>query len=66
MPKKAPLYGVHPGVQILQKSIASMKENGTDVGGMAALAKQSGSQTEKKRRQFLKNQYGLGSCIAAR
>jgi hypothetical protein len=65
MPKTKSLYGVHPGVQMAQNSIATMKEKtGRTLEEWLALVKKSGLKTEKEQRAWLKSVHGLGTNTA--
>ena len=60
------LYGVHPGVEIVQKWVAALKnKTGRSLDEWVALVKKSGVKTEKERREWLKSEHGLGTNSAA-
>ena len=60
------LYGVHPGVQMTQKWIATLKEKtGRSLEEWLKLIKKSGPPTEKEQREWLKTEYGLGTNVAS-
>lgn len=65
MPKpsvKKSLYSVHPGVTMVQATIARLKEKtGRTLDEWLKLVKKSGPPTEKERREWLKEQYNLGT-----
>ncbi len=59
------LYGVHPGVEMVQKWVATLKEKtGRSLDEWLALIKKSGPKTEKERREWLKSTHGLGTNSA--
>lgn len=59
------LYGVHPGVEMVQKWVATLKEKtGRSLDEWLALIKKSGPKTEKERREWLKTTHGLGTNSA--
>ena len=62
-PKKSPsIYGVHPGVIMVQKWISERKrKTGRSLDEWMASAKQEGPPDEKDRRQWLKTSYKLGT-----
>jgi hypothetical protein len=65
MAKTKSLYGVHPGVIMVQNWIATLKEkSGRSVEEWLALVKKSGPKTEAERREWLKKEYGLGTNTA--
>jgi hypothetical protein len=65
MAKTKSLYGVHPGVIMVQNWIATLKEkSGRSVEEWLALVKKSGPKTEAERREWLKKEYGLGTTTA--
>jgi len=65
MPDKKSLYGVHPGVQMVQKTIETLKEKtGRSLDEWMTLVKKSGPKTEKECRAWLKSVYGLGTNTA--
>src|SRR4030095_15844454 len=70
-PKKSPsIYGVHPGVVMVQKWIAELKaKTGRSLDEWVALAKKEGAASETDRRDWLKINHKLGTnsaWIAAR
>jgi hypothetical protein len=59
------LYGVHPGISMVQKWIAELPEKtGRTLEGWIALVKQSGPPTEKERRDWLRKEHGFGTNSA--
>jgi hypothetical protein len=56
------LYSVHPGVAMVQKTMAALKEKtGRDLDEWVAFIKKEGPPTEKERRAWLKAEHGLGT-----
>jgi hypothetical protein len=71
MPKSATrtatksIYGVHPGVAMTMKWVAELKQKtGRSLDEWLALLKNEGPPTEKERRDWLKEKYGLGTNSA--
>jgi len=65
MAKKKSLYGVHPGVYMVQKWVAELKEKtGRSLDEWIAHVKSKGPATEKERRDWLKAEHGLGTNSA--
>lgn len=63
--KKKSIYSVHPGVQMVQKWIAELKQKtGRTLEEWLRLIKKSGPKTEQERREWLKQEYGLGTNSA--
>ncbi len=63
--KSDSLYGVHPGVAMVQKWIAELKKKtGRSLEEWIALAKKEGPKDEKTRREWLKTNHKLGSNSA--
>jgi len=65
------IYGVHPGVAMLQKWITELKpKTGRSLGEWIALVKEEGPKAEAQRRDWLKTKHKLGTngawWIAAR
>src|SRR5262249_31749691 len=59
------LYDVHPGVQMVQKWVAELKEKtGRTLEEWMQFIQESGPPTEKERRDWLKKEYGLGTNTA--
>jgi len=66
MPQTKSLYGVHPGVSMTQKWVATLKEKtGRTLDEWIALVKKSGPKTAKERREWLKSAHGLGTNYAS-
>lgn len=60
-PRESP-YGVHPGIAMVQKWMAELKEKtGRSVDEWVALVKKQGPRDEKSRREWLKSEHGLGT-----
>lgn len=70
MPKTAPtktksIYGVHPGVAMTQKWIAQLREKtGRTLEEWLKYIRKEGPPAEKERRDWLKNEHGLGTNTA--
>jgi hypothetical protein len=70
MPKKAASrpavpYGVHPGVLMVQRWLAELKDKtGRDLDGWLALLEKQAPGDEKGRREWLKDEHGLGTNAA--
>lgn len=59
------LYDVHPGVAMVQKWVAELKEKtGRTLEEWIALAKKEGPKEEKARREWLKTKHKLGTNSA--
>jgi hypothetical protein len=59
--KARPIYDVHPGVAMVQKSMAELKEKtGRSLEEWIALVKKEGLKDEKSRREWLKTKHKLG------
>jgi Domain of unknown function (DUF5655)/Domain of unknown function (DUF4287) len=59
------IYSVHPGVTMVQKWIAELKQKtGRTLEEWLKLIKQEGPPTEKERREWLKTEHGLGTNTA--
>jgi len=59
------LYSVHPGVLMTQKWIAELPEKtGKTLEDWIVLVKKAGPPTEKERRDWLKQEHGLGTNSA--
>lgn len=63
MPKKLrSIYGVHPGVKMVQDWIAALPEKtGRTLDEWIVLVKKDGPPTEKERREWLKAEHGFGT-----
>lgn len=60
------IYGVHPGVAMVQKWVAELKDKtGRSLDEWLSLLKKSGPKDEKDRRDWLKKEYGLGTNSAS-
>jgi hypothetical protein len=65
MAKRKSPYGVHPGVQMVQKWIAELKEKtGHALGEWIKLIGRDGPDTEAERRDWLKAKHKLGTNSA--
>jgi Domain of unknown function (DUF5655)/Domain of unknown function (DUF4287) len=65
MAKKKALYGVHPGVAMVQKWIRDLPgKTGRTLEEWMAFINESGPATEKERRTWLKTEYGIGTNTA--
>src|SRR5882724_549934 len=63
--KKKSIYSVHPGVQMVQKWIADLKQKtGRSLEEWLRYIKKSGPKTEQERREWLKREHGLGTNSA--
>jgi len=63
--KKKSIYGVHPGVLMTQKWIAELKtKTGRSLEEWLKHIKKAGPKDEKERREWLKNEYKLGTNTA--
>ena len=59
------LYGVHPGVAMVQKWVMELKgKTGRSVEESVALIKKDGPRDEKARREWLKSKHKLGTNSA--
>ena len=60
--KSQSLYGVHPGVAMVQKWVAELKEKtGRSLEEWIAFVKKEGPKGEKERREWLKTKHKLGT-----
>src|SRR5581483_2700974 len=65
MPTMKSLYSVHPGVMMTQKWVSTLKEKtGRGLDEWLELVKKSGPKTEKEQRDWLKQEYKLGTNSA--
>ena len=65
MSKRKSIYGVHPGVLMTQKWITELKQKtGRSLDEWIKLIKKDGPPTEAARREWLKQQHGLGTNTA--
>jgi hypothetical protein len=63
--KSQSLYGVHPGVAMVQKWVAELKEKtGRSLDEWLALVKKGGPKDEKGKREWLKTKHKLGTNAA--
>ena len=63
--KTASLYGVHPGVAMVQKWLAELKEKtGRSMEEWITLVKKEGPKDEKSRREWLKTKHKMGTNSA--
>jgi hypothetical protein len=63
--KTESLYGVHPGVAMVQKWVGGLKEKtGRSVDEWLALIEKDGPKDEKSRREWLKTKHKLGTRSA--
>jgi hypothetical protein len=61
-PARKSLYSVHPGVAMVQKWIAGLKEKtGRTVNEWLTFVKKSGPPSEAERRDWLKKEHGFGT-----
>jgi hypothetical protein len=59
------LYSVHPGVLMTQKWVATLKDKtGRSLDEWLAVVKESGPKTEKRQREWLKQEYKPGTNSA--
>ena len=64
-PKPKSLYSVHPGVLMTQKWVSTLKDKtGRSLDDWLALVKQAGPKTEKDQREWLKEEFKLGTNSA--
>src|SRR5439155_12500621 len=64
--KKKTIYGVHPGVLMIQKWVAELKEKtGRSLEEWLKHIKKLGPKDQKSRRDWLKKEYGRGTNIAS-
>ena len=63
--KNISIYGVHPGVAMVQKAIQDLPaRTGRSLEQWIKFIKKSGPKTEKERREWLKTEHGLGTNYA--
>ena len=63
--KSKSIYGVHPGVAMVQKAIEDLPaKTGKSLDEWVKFIKRSGPKTEKERREWLKTEHGLGTNYA--
>ncbi len=64
-PKKKSLYGVHPGVAMIQRWVAELPaKTGRSLEQWITVVKKEGPATEKERRDWLKERHGFGTNAA--
>jgi hypothetical protein len=64
--KKKSVYGVHPGVKMVQKLVAELKQkSGRSLEQWLSLVKKSGPKDEQGRRDWLKQEHGMGTNTAS-
>ena len=64
--KTKSIYSVHPGVLMTQKWVAELKDKtGHSLDEWLKLIKKAGPKTEEERRQWLKDEYKLGTNTAS-
>src|ERR1700757_2617901 len=62
----APAYDVHPGLEMVRKQIAGLKEKtGRNLEEWTKLAEKEGLATERERREWLKKKHGMGMNYAS-
>jgi len=63
--KSKSIYSVHPGVLMTQKWVGDLpQKTGRSLDAWLKLVKKSGPPTEKERREWLKQEHGLGTNSA--
>ncbi len=63
--KRESIYGVHPSVAMVQKSLAELKEKtGRSLEEWIALVKKEAPRGEKEQREWLKTKHKLGMNVA--
>jgi hypothetical protein len=63
--KTKSIYGVHPGVAMVQKAINDLPaKTGRSLDQWLSFIKKSGPKAEKERREWLKKEHGLGTNYA--
>lgn len=63
--KKKSIYSVHPGIAMTQKWVAELKQKtGRSLEEWLSFVKKSGRKDEKERRDWLKQEHGLGTNTA--
>jgi hypothetical protein len=63
--KRAPRYGVHPGVLMVQKWIADLPaKTGRSLDQWLTFIRKEGPENEAGRRDWLKQEHGLGTNVA--
>ena len=60
MPMRKSVYGVHPSVPMVQKMMAGLKsKTGRSLEEWIAVVRKSGRESEKERREWLKQEHGV-------
>lgn len=63
--KRKSIYGVHPGILMTQKWVAELKQKtGRSLDEWIRFVKKSGPKDEKEKREWLKEEHGLGTNAA--
>ncbi len=63
--KKKSIYSVHPGIAMTQKWVAELRQKtGRSLEDWLRFVKKSGPKDEKERRDWLKQEHGLGTNTA--
>lgn len=63
--KKKSVYSVHPGIAMVQKWVAELKQkSGRSLEEWLSLVKKSGLKDEQERRDWLKQEHGMGTNSA--
>lgn len=63
--RRKSIYGVHPGIVMTQKWVAELKQKtGRSLDEWIRFVKKSGPKDEKERREWLKQEHGLGTNSA--
>jgi hypothetical protein len=63
--KKKSIYSVHPGITMVQRWVAELKQKtGRSLEEWLRLVKKSGPKDEQERRDWLKQEHGLGTNSA--
>jgi hypothetical protein len=64
--RRAPIYDVHPSIEMVQGWIASLKEKtGRSLEEWTRFIEREGPATEEARRAWLKDELGLGTNTAS-
>jgi hypothetical protein len=64
-PKEKSLYSPHPSIAMMQKWLAELKQKtGKSLDEWLRFVKKNGPKDEKSRREWLKQEHGLGTNIA--
>lgn len=63
--KKKSIYSVHPGIAMVQKWVAELKQkSGRSLEEWLSLVRKSGLRDEQERRDWLKQEHGMGTNSA--